>query len=139
MVNFGSLMAKIVSGVWGTPPNFSGFRVLFSLLYRRRTTEIIKSLHDVRPSPGLVHYMYTFSRAIDPNGFLPDAKFTLRPSLAFYFGSVTAGHSSCGRQPNFATWYTRNCMTELSLLVIFNRGRHLYSKGSHHVGHRPTF
>jgi len=34
---------------------------------------------------------------------------------------------------------TRNGITELSLLVIFNRGRHLYSEGGHHVGHRPMF
>jgi len=39
------------------------------------------------------------------NGILPDAKFTLCSSLAF----------SC----------TRNGITELSLLVIFNRGHHL--------------
>jgi len=26
-----------------------------------------------------------------------------------------------------------------NFLVIFNRGRHLYSEGGHHVGHRPTF
>jgi len=34
---------------------------------------------------------------------------------------------------------TRNGITELSLLVILNRGHHLYSEGGHHVGHRPTF
>ena len=34
---------------------------------------------------------------------------------------------------------TRNGITELSLLVIFNRRRHLYSKRGHHVGRRPTF
>ena len=33
---------------------------------------------------------------------LPGAKFTLRPSFAFYIGSVTARHSSSVRQPNFA-------------------------------------
>ena len=33
---------------------------------------------------------------------------------------------------------TRNGIMEL-LLIIFNRGRHLYSDGGHHVGHRPTF
>ena len=33
-----------------------------------------------------------------PNGILPGAKFTLRPSLAFsYIGSVTARHSNSGR------------------------------------------
>jgi len=34
---------------------------------------------------------------------------------------------------------TRNGIMELSLLIIFNRGRHLYSEGGHHVGHRTTF
>jgi len=31
MVNFGPLAAEIVSGVWGTPPNFNAFRVLAAL------------------------------------------------------------------------------------------------------------
>jgi len=34
MVNFGPLAAKIGLVVWGTPPNFSGFRVLALLLHR---------------------------------------------------------------------------------------------------------
>jgi len=39
------------------------------------------------------------------NGILPSAKCTLCPSLAFsYICSVTARHSSSGRQPNFAAW-----------------------------------
>jgi len=43
---------------------------------------------------------------LSPNRILPGAKFTLRPSLAFsYIGSITARHSSSGRQPNFAAWY----------------------------------
>ena len=54
------------------------------------------------------------------------------------FGSVTARHWSSGRQPNLRRG-TRNGIMELSLLIIFNRGRHLYSEGGHHVGHRPTF
>jgi len=33
MVNFGLLTAEIVSGVWSTPANFNGFRVLAELLY----------------------------------------------------------------------------------------------------------
>jgi len=32
MVNFGPLAAEIVSGVWGTPATFNGFRVLVALL-----------------------------------------------------------------------------------------------------------
>jgi len=60
VVNFGPLAAEIVSLVWGTPANFNGFRVLASLLHRGRSTEANQTLHDVWPSPGLVHYMYTF-------------------------------------------------------------------------------
>ena len=49
------------------------------------------------------------------NGILQGAKFTLPPSLAFsYIGSVTAWHSSSGRQRNFAA---------------LSRGRHLYLAG----------
>ena len=33
MVNFGLLADEIVSGVWGTPANFNGFRVLAALLH----------------------------------------------------------------------------------------------------------
>ena len=49
--------------------------------------------------------IYTTSGAVAPDGILPGAKFTLGPSLAFtYIGSVTAQHSSGGRQPNFAAF-----------------------------------
>jgi len=33
MVNLGLLAAEIGSGVWGTPANFNGFRVLAALLH----------------------------------------------------------------------------------------------------------
>jgi len=33
IVNFGPLAAEIVSGVWGTPATFNGFRVLAALLH----------------------------------------------------------------------------------------------------------
>jgi len=33
MVNFSPLMAKIRSGVWGTPANFNGFCILAALLH----------------------------------------------------------------------------------------------------------
>ena len=115
MVNFGPLIAEILLRVWGTPTNVNRFRVLALLLHRRLSTEVNKTLQDVWPSPWLVHYVYIFLGLFPPNGILPGAKFTLRPSLAFsYIGSVTARHSSSGRQANFAA---------------FSRGRHLYSTG----------
>ena len=60
MVNFGPLAAEIVSLVWGTLGNFNGFRVLSTLLQRRRSTEVNQTLHYVWPFPGLVRYIYTF-------------------------------------------------------------------------------
>jgi len=56
MVNVGPLTAETDWGVWGTPANFNGFRVLASLLHLCRSTEVNQTLHDVWPSPGLVHY-----------------------------------------------------------------------------------
>jgi len=47
-----------------------------------------------------------FQGLLPPDRILPGAKFTLRPRLGFsYIGSITAWHSSSGRQPNFVAWY----------------------------------
>jgi len=108
MAKFGPLTAEICWRVWGTTANFNRFRVLASLLQRCRSPEANQTLYHLWPSPGLVRY--TFWELLPPDGILPRAKFTLRPSLAFsfsflYIDSVTARHSSSGRQPNFAAWY----------------------------------
>jgi len=133
MANFGPLAAEIGSGVWGTPANFNGFRVLPSLLQRRRSTEVNQTLFDVWPSPELVHYVYIFG-AVALNGILQGAKFTLHPSLAFcYIGSVTAQPSSSGRQPNFAGWYKEWNYGTFAEAATYIR------LGGHHVQHRPTF
>jgi len=118
MVKFGQLTAETGWRVCDTPANLNGFCILASLLHRRRSTEVNQTLHDVWLSPRLVHYtLYTGTLggvALAPNGILPGAKFTLRPSLMFsYTGSVTARHLSSS---NFQ-----------------------HSEGSHHVGYRPTF
>jgi len=60
MMNFSLLAAEIVSLVWGTPANFNSFRVLASLLQRRRSTEANQTLHDVWPSFALIDYLCTF-------------------------------------------------------------------------------
>jgi len=77
---------------------------------------------------------YKFSMDGAPDRILPGAKFTLGPSLAFaYIGSVTARHSSSGRQPNFvASYKERNYGT-------FADGSTYIRQVGHHVGHRPTF
>jgi len=60
MPNFGPVTAEMGWRVWGTPANLNGFRVLASLLHRRRSTEVNQTLHYVWPSPGLVHGIYNF-------------------------------------------------------------------------------
>jgi len=134
MANVGPLTAEISLPVWGIPAHFNGFRGLASLLQRCRSLEANQTLHDVWPSPGLVHYIYTFGDSC-PDRILPGAKFTLlRPSLAFsYTGSVTAPHLSSSCKPNFVAWYREwNYGT-------FAEGATYIRLGSHHVGHRPTF
>jgi len=78
--------------------------------------------------------LYIHFRGLLPSdGILPPAKFTLRLTLAFYIGSVTARHASSGRQPNFVAWYIEwNYGT-------FAEGATYIRLGGHHVGHRPTF
>jgi len=114
MVNFGLLAAEIGSLISGTGATFNGFRVLVSLLQRRRLMEVNQTLHVVWPFPGLVLCIH-FRGLLPCNGILPGAKFTLRPGLTLSdIGSVTARHSSTGRQPDF---------------VALSRGCHLYSAG----------
>jgi len=61
--------AETGSVVCSTAANFNGFRVLPSLLQRRRSPEANQTLHDVWPSPGMVRYIYTFG------GFCPLMEF----------------------------------------------------------------
>jgi len=67
-------------------------------------------LNESQPNFGCLagawYIIYTFFGGLmPPNAILPGAKFTLRPSLAFSLGSVTALHLSSGRQTNFMAWY----------------------------------
>jgi len=76
MVNFGPLTAEIGSGVWVTPANLREFRVLASLLYRRRSTEVNQSLHDVWPSPELVRYIYIWGGRVSLTVFCQVQRFS---------------------------------------------------------------
>ena len=71
MSNFGPLMAEIGLPVWGTLANFNGFRVLASLLDRRRSMDVNQTLHDVSPSPWLVHYIHIFGGSCPLTEFCP--------------------------------------------------------------------
>jgi len=126
----GPLAAEIGSGVWGTPTNFNGFRVLALLLQRRRSPEANQTLHDVSSSPALLHYVYIFG------GSCPLTEFrhvqnslcvqVLRSPIlaALLHGTPARGSAKlCG-------------VVRGIKLRNFNRGRHL---SGHHVGHRPKF
>jgi len=121
MVNLGPLAAEIGSVVWGNPANFNQFYFLASLLQRHRWLEANQTLHDIWPSPELVHYVYIF-RGSSP---LTEFCWVQNSFSLFCLGSVTGQHSSSGCQPNFAV-LSRGCPT-----CIW--------QGGHHVGHWPTF
>jgi len=48
MVNFGLVAAEICWQVWGTPANFSGFRIFAALLHGNR---IVAISHEQRAPP----------------------------------------------------------------------------------------
>jgi len=139
MVNFGPLTAETSLRVWDTSANFNGVRVLASLLQQCRSMEVHQTLHDVWLSPGLVYYTYIFG-AFCPLTELCQVQCSLcvqvlrSPVLAALLHGTGAGGVSQTLRHG-----ARNEIMELSLLIIFNRGRHLYSEGGHHVWHRPTF
>jgi len=136
MVNFGLLAAEIGLPVWGTPANFNGFRVLASLLHRCRSTEINQTLHDVWPSPGLVHSIYTFGGSCPITEFCQVQNSLCVQVLRSILAALVHGTRAVGVSQTLRRGTCKEWIMELSPLVIFNRGRHLYSEGSHHVGHR---
>jgi len=123
MANVGPLAAETGLPVWGTPANFSGFRVLASLLQRRRSPEANQTLHDVWPSPALVHYIYIFG------GFAPRRNFawckihfTSKSCVLLYWQR----YCTALQQPASA----KLCSVVQGMeLRNFRKGRHLYSAG----------
>jgi len=69
--NFGPLTAEVCLPVSGTPANFNGFRVLRSLLQRRRSPETNQTLHNVWPSPALAQCIYIFGCSCPLMEFYP--------------------------------------------------------------------
>ena len=134
MVDFGQLTAEIFWRVWCTIANFSGFRILASLVQQRRSTAVNQTLHDVWPSPGLVHYMYILW------GFCPVTEFChVQNSLCVQLlgspllAALLARHSSSGHHGKFAALYKEWNYGS------FADGATCIQQGGHHVGHRPTF
>ena len=115
MANFGPLTAEIRWRVSGTSPNFNGFRVLASLLQRRRSPQANLTLHDVWPSRGLVHYMYIF-RAVAPwrNFARCIIHFACKSSVIVYWHTVLLHSTPAAGLSQTLRRGTRNGITELS-------------------------
>ena len=136
MVNFDTLTAEIGSAVWGTQTNFNWFRVLASLLQRRRSPEANQTLHDVWPSPTLVLSLSIFSGLLPPEK--PLAEFCqvqnslyvqVLPSpilAALLHGTPAAGVSPTLRRGTMEWNYG-----------TFAKGATYIRLGGHHVGIVP--
>ena len=119
MVNFGTPTAETGWRVWGTPANFNGFCVLALLLHQRRSTEVNQALHDVRPFPGVVHY------------------------INYIFGGSCLLTEFCQVQNSLCVQGLRYCTAleqwaSAKLWRSAEVATYIWQSG-HHVGHRPTF
>jgi len=123
MENFGPLTAEICWRVWDTPTNFNGFRVLPSLLQRRRSPEANQTLHNVWPSPGLLYYIYIFGGSCPWQNFARcKIHFTSKPCVLVYW-------------QRYCTQLQQRASAKLCGVVQgmevpnFRSGRHLYLAG----------
>ena len=131
------LTAEIGSEVWGTPANFNGFRVLAALLQRCRSAEANQTLHDVWPSPRLVHYIYISGGSCPSDGLTEVCPVqnslyvhVLRSRIltALLQGAPATGVSQTLRR------VTRNGITELS-----QRAPPIFSRAAITLGIGPHF
>ena len=121
MANVGPIAAEIGSGVLGHRSKFQRVSRLAFITAATSLTggqpNFARCLAVSCSGTLCIH----FRGLLLPDGILPRAKFTLRPSLAFsYIGSVTARHSSIGHQL---------CCGVVQGMELhnFRRGRHIYS------------
>jgi len=125
MANFGPLTAEIGLLVWGTPANFNGFRILASLLKRRRSTEANKTLHDVWPYPGFVDYIYIFGGSWPVMEFCPvQNSLCVQVLRSPILAALLHGTRVVGVSQTLRRWA---------------EGATSIRQSGHHVGHWPTF
>jgi len=132
MVNLGSLTAEIRWQVWDTPANFNGFRVLASLLHRRRSTEVNQTLHHVWPS---LHWyaVYAFWGLAPYRNFASyKIHFASKSYVLLNWQRYCTALEHC-RHPKFAV-----CHKEWNY-GTFAEGATYIRHDGHHVGQRPTF
>ena len=87
MVNFGLLAAEIVSGVWGTPATFNGFRVLAALLRGSQLMSVSQTLRVGQRVPPM------FGRATIRLGIGPHSSYLLISSVSYSLSKCF--HDAC--------------------------------------------
>jgi len=92
MADFGPLAAEIGSGVWGTPANFNGFRVLAALLHATLVVGVSQTLRGRVPP--------IFGKAAITLGIGPHSSFFFFLSSFFLASSQ---RSEIGCLPYFRT------------------------------------
>jgi len=126
MANFGRLTAEIGSGVWGTPANFNWFRVLPSLLQRRRSPEASGQSNFARClAMSCAGTLYIHFRGSCPWWNFPQCKihFTSKSCFRLYLQR----YCTAFQQRASAKLCGVGDVVQGMELWNFRRGRHLYS------------
>jgi len=141
VAKFGQIAAEIGSGVWGTPANFNGFRVLPSLLQRRRSPEANQTSHDVWPSAGLLQYNYIHFRGLLCllTEFCPVQNSLYAQVLRSHIGAYWQCYYTALQQRASAKLRRRKLISKERNYRTFAEGTSYIRQGGHYVGHRPTF
>jgi len=136
---FGSVTAEIDWRVWGIQQISTAFAS-----WQRYCTDVAErmstKLCTIFGSLLRWYTIYTFSLALAPPPYQNSARHKIHfasKSCVLQLSSIRAALLHGSRAVGISHTLrrgTRNGITELSLLVIFNRGRYLYSDGGHHVG-----
>jgi len=133
MANFGPLTAEICWRVWGTLANFNGFRVLPSWLQWRRSPEANQTLHDVWPSPGLLHCIYIFGGCCPLTEFCPvQNSLYVEVLRSCVLAELLHGTAAAGVSQTLQRG-TRNGIAELSQRVPAICGRAAITLASAHI------
>jgi len=109
----------------GHPSKFQWFRVLPSLLQRRRSPEANQTLRDVWPSPWLLHYIYIFGSCCPLTEFCPVQNSLYAQVLR---SRILAALLHCTTLQQRASVKLCGVVQGMEL-PNFCRGRHLYSAG----------
>jgi len=135
MVNVGPLTADTGWRVWGTPANVNGFA--FGLVTAEKSLNGSQANFE-RCLPvcwACILYIH-FQGLLPHNSARCKIDFASKSCVLLFWQRYCTLEQWASAELRHGTM---NGIMELSLLIIFNRGRHLYSEGCHHVGHRPTF